>query len=425
MNTLDAAASVAGAAHAAVITESDGSQVQKPACGVFAHPLNRNTKTKARPAAAAAPVYGDGHVHVVKYSNEPPLLHRQKLDQQEELQHFDHQELTVGPRERRSTSLAESMVRSDDRDSSLHPSIVEEARAQLQRQFAHGSAFRHGIHNIMVPKFDKKELVLGKRLGKGSFSNVDTISAIIITERQVGPPSSHSTLAGALGCGRDGGGLTTVKMKKGRLRREDTVALDDRESRQFIAQHCHRNSGEARYALKSIRKDVLSPNNNNDPHQRVMGLCDLVVESMFLSSLVHPNIIKLRAMSTADPFSGHYFLVLDRLNDTLQKRMETTWTETEKRLYSFWGRTTDRKGKRRLDFFEHRLERAFDLASAIQYLHEKKVIHRDIKPDNIGFDVRGKIRTAYTTGFFLRWLWIWTLLLLALHSRFHHPLPSF
>jgi serine/threonine protein kinase len=213
------------------------------------------------------------------------------------------------------------------------------------------------------------------------------------------------------------------------LRREDTIAFNDHESRQFIARHCFRNNGEARYVLKSVRRDVLF-NSMGDDTTSMLGLCDLAVETMFLSSIVHPNIIKLRAISTADPCSGQYFLVLDRLQETLQQRMETKWVKRERQLYSAVGRyVRDRSGRKRLDFFEHRLERAFDLSSAIEHLHSHKIVHRgkitdtasfalpaqrlempliscllmhsfpslsalshscvDIKPDNIGFDVRG------------------------------------
>lgn len=41
---------------------------------------------------------------------------------------------------------------------------------------------------------------------------------------------------------------------------------------------------------------------------------------------------------------------------------------------------------------EDRLVVAFDLSAALEYLHELNVIYRDLKPENVGFDVRGDVK---------------------------------
>lgn len=42
----------------------------------------------------------------------------------------------------------------------------------------------------------------------------------------------------------------------------------------------------------------------------------------------------------------------------------------------------------RVDLLDERIDVALQLAAALKYLHEQNVIHRDLKPDNIGFDAR-------------------------------------
>jgi len=50
------------------------------------------------------------------------------------------------------------------------------------------------------------------------------------------------------------------------------------------------------------------------------------------------------------------------------------------------------EAKRRKKFFGDRLKVALDLTAPLKYLHEHGIIFRDLKPQNIGFDVQGTLK---------------------------------
>jgi serine/threonine protein kinase len=236
--------------------------------------------------------------------------------------------------------------RTEQMSESFRVTASEAARKVIAERMSN-SKVSSELAILEIPEFDINELALGKRLGKGGFSSVDEIQAILLRSSNGKTPSRS-------------------------CRRRDSFAVDDKESRQFIADHCKRASGDSRYALKTLRRDVV-----NDEERLVLGLCDLAVEVRFLSALTHPHIIKLRAVSSASEYSSDFFLILDRLYDTLAKRL-LQWRVRKNRLKTVLGRLIDRKGVKSLEFYEDRIERAYDLSSALEYCHEKNIIHRDI-----------------------------------------------
>ena len=106
----------------------------------------------------------------------------------------------------------------------------------------------------------------------------------------------------------------------------------------------------------------------------------------------------MRAISSCHPCSDDFFIVLDRLYETLTDRL-IVWQKMMKKQ-----RGLSAKFKRlsiganadpsmdKNAFLAERLLVAHDVGSAVGFLHSNRVIYRDIKPDNIGFDIRGDVK---------------------------------
>jgi serine/threonine protein kinase len=138
----------------------------------------------------------------------------------------------------------------------------------------------------------------------------------------------------------------------------------------------------------------LNPKLAFNPKKLVVGAKDLVMEAHFLSALDHVNIIKLRGWAAAGiggfAATGRadgFFLILDRLNITLAKKISLWREEANARKGLMKGRNME---KSRL--FQERMKSAIDVASAVNYLHERRILFRDLKPANVGFDYEGVLK---------------------------------
>ena len=125
----------------------------------------------------------------------------------------------------------------------------------------------------------------------------------------------------------------------------------------------------------NLAMKCLHPISRSDPQKFMIGVEDLVHETVLLSSFDHPNIIKIHGRAE---LGEGYFILLDKLKDTLEDRI-ADW----RKKFPQSSRTPPTM---------QQIKVGKTLADAMAFLHERKIVFRDLKPQNVGFDEMGHLK---------------------------------
>mmetsp|Transcript_5653 Transcript_5653/g.10720 ORF Transcript_5653/g.10720 Transcript_5653/m.10720 type:complete len:411 (+) Transcript_5653:159-1391(+) len=232
--------------------------------------------------------------------------------------------------------------------------LQRKAAARVEDEEAKCTIFNKKISD-MIARFDENEVKTGKKLGEGGFCEVFEVTSLVLSSSEADS-----------------------------LEQKHKSEIEEFHTRKYMSMTCIRKN-EARYAVKRLSARSLA-----DPTLYEKGIADLAFEAHFLSVIHHSNIIKVRGFYIEDFCSDRFFIMMDRLYDTLDKAI-VTWKEKNNKYNSLMGVMKGGKEKAQ-ELFADRMNFAWDLANAMDHLHKMKIIYRDLKPENIGFDVRGDLK---------------------------------
>ena len=247
----------------------------------------------------------------------------------------------AGLRKRCSSETASSSDEEEEvyiMEHSVAQGLVAKTQKRVQAFLDNSKWIRGNNHLSEITRFDEDDFELGQLVAFGGFSNIHSIA------------SFH---------------------KDCDLKREQEAD----PQKQFVVKHL---------------KSKLATN----PHKFKSGARDICNETYLLSALNHKNIIQMRGISSCGIHgivdtgrADSFFMIMEKLDHTLLHKI-ACWRQRGVREQSLNLKNLH-KCQKTLDLFQERAAIVRDVASAIAYCHSHGIMHRDLKPGNIGVTADG------------------------------------
>mmetsp|Transcript_17178 Transcript_17178/g.41707 ORF Transcript_17178/g.41707 Transcript_17178/m.41707 type:complete len:673 (+) Transcript_17178:87-2105(+) len=299
--------------------------------------------------------------------------------------------------------------------------IVKYAHKRLKKLETSSSSY-HNLQHLLTcqaPTLKHQQIQIGNVIGKGAFSSVYSVVSINQNTNDEGESSNTSTLSSD---------KVVVKFLRSKLYSNPAMlaaCAGDLCKEAIMLSHLkHSNILQVKATSPNSVESYI--NGCHDAFFMVLEKLDHTLSDrlnvwmnnrrMFVNNPVgtsgKTNNRRLRSISSVDGAEGssNSFTVASSSDDSRQKKKNKTRKSPLRasglgRLFSRAGRksssSTSSSSSRSSSHWmvlpnminlEERLDAALQLADAVSFIHSKGILHRDLKPDNIGFDSDGVLK---------------------------------